>query len=142
MSIEKEQYEAGRWLGTAREDIDAARVLLESGKFSHACFAAQQAGEKALKAVWFGRGLDPWGHSIQRLINDLPAEDARRRLATLVAQASRLDRYYIAARYPNGLPDLTPGQCFDAQDARSAVDSAVLLLECASEVLRADGSGG
>ena len=68
MSLDKEQYEAQRWLETAREDLDAAKALLEKGKFSHACFFCQQSGEKALKAIWYFLGEDPWGHSIQKLI--------------------------------------------------------------------------
>jgi HEPN domain-containing protein len=52
MSTEKNVYEALRWLRTAEDDLDAATVLSKNDKFPHACFYAQQAGEKALKAVW------------------------------------------------------------------------------------------
>ena len=53
MSTDKERYEARRWLETAREDLDAARALMASNRFSHSCFFSQQAGGKALKALWF-----------------------------------------------------------------------------------------
>ena len=53
MSTEKNIREAKRWLTTADDDIDSAVILKENGKFAHSCFHAQQAGEKALKAVWF-----------------------------------------------------------------------------------------
>jgi len=49
MSRDKEIYEARRWFDTAMEDLEAARVIMDKGKFSHACFFAQQAGEKATK---------------------------------------------------------------------------------------------
>jgi HEPN domain-containing protein len=45
MSVDKERHEARRWLETAREDLDAARNLMESGEHSHSCFFSQQAGE-------------------------------------------------------------------------------------------------
>lgn len=64
MSADKERYEARRRLETAGEDLDAARTLMESGRFSHSCFFSRQAGEKALKALWFFLEEDPWGHSI------------------------------------------------------------------------------
>jgi HEPN domain-containing protein len=53
MSVDKDLYEATRWLETAIEDLEAAQVLLEREKFSHACFLAQQCGEKSLKALWY-----------------------------------------------------------------------------------------
>ena len=43
--------EALDWLHEAQEDLEVARELLEFGRFSHACFLAQQAAEKALKAL-------------------------------------------------------------------------------------------
>jgi HEPN domain-containing protein len=51
MSVDKQAYEASRWLETAEEDLEAARVLLREEKHSHACFLAQQSGEKAVKAL-------------------------------------------------------------------------------------------
>ena len=95
MSRDKELYEAQRWLETASEDLDAARALLEKDKFSHACFFAQQAGEKALKALWLFIGEDPWGHSIQKLISELPDPTIRSRVLGLIEEAAVLDRYYI-----------------------------------------------
>jgi len=71
MSTEKNRIEANRWLHTADDDLDSAIILKENSKFAHSCFHAQQAAEKALKAVWYHSDADPWGHSIKRLIDDL-----------------------------------------------------------------------
>ncbi len=135
MSTDKERYEARRWLGTAREDLDAARTLMESGRFSHSCFFSQQAGEKALKALWFFLGEDPWGHSIQKLIAELPNPDALERLQPLLETGALLDRYYIPTRYPNGLPDLTPGQVYFRRDAEICLESSRQLLSLAGELM-------
>ena len=45
--------ESKRWMAYAKSDLDAARTLLISGEFfpRQICFMAQQAGEKALKAI-------------------------------------------------------------------------------------------
>ncbi len=51
MSGERNKHEAERWLNTAKEDIEAASILFNNKKFSHACFLSQQAAEKAIKAV-------------------------------------------------------------------------------------------
>jgi len=128
MSIDKERYEAQRWLETAHEDLEAARALTECGKFSHSCFFSQQAGEKALRALWFFLGEDPWGHSVQKLIAELPDTGAREQLGTLLEAGALLDRYYIPTRYPNGLPDLTPGQVYFKHDAESCHASALQII--------------
>jgi HEPN domain-containing protein len=128
MSVDKERHEARRWLDTAREDLEAARSLLESAKFSHSCFFSQQAGEKAVKALWYLLGQDPWGHSIQKLIAELPDAAAFERLQPLIQDGALLDRYYIPTRYPNGLPDLTPGQAYFRKDAEICLESSHRLM--------------
>ena len=119
MSIENNIHEALRWLKTAEDDLDAASVLKANGKFPHACFHAQQAGEKAMKAVWYHCDADPWGHSVRRLIEDLENVDLNlyAQLKGLMRAGTILDRFYIPTRYPNGLPDLTPGEAFLDEDA-------------------------
>lgn len=129
MSLDKNLYEARRWLETAAEDLDAARALLEKEKFSHACFFAQQCGEKSLKALYYALGEDPWGHSIQKLIEEIPEDSARVKLRTLLEEGAVLDRYYIPTRYPNGLPDLTPGKAYFRRDAELCIDSGQRLLD-------------
>jgi len=37
-----------------------------------ACFQAQQAAEKALKALWLGNGFEPGATPCWRLIDDYP----------------------------------------------------------------------
>jgi HEPN domain-containing protein len=129
MSLSKAQYEANRWLKTAEEDLEAARMLNEAGKFSHACFLAQQSGEKAMKSLWLMIDEDPWGHSIQKLVMQYPKTDWIDDLETWASNAAFLDKFYIPTRYPNGLPDLTPGQSFTAMDAELAIQKAVFFVE-------------
>jgi len=42
---------------------------------------------------------------------------------------SQLDRFYIPTRYPNGLPDLTPGQVYVSKDSIQAIEKATFFLE-------------
>jgi len=124
-----------RWLGTAKEDLDASRALQEKQKYSHACFFAQQSGEKAVKALWLGLGEDPWGHSIQKLISEMPDSRIKSRMEELLEEGSTLDRYYIPTRYPNGLPDLTPGKAYFKKDADLCINTAQRILEEAEIIL-------
>jgi HEPN domain-containing protein len=72
MSSSKKLHEANRWWQTARDDLKAARTLEQAGMFAHACFECQQCGEKAIKALYFFIEADPWGHSIQKLVEEFP----------------------------------------------------------------------
>lgn len=124
MSAEKNIREASRWLTTADGDLEAAVILKESGKFAHSCFHAQQAGEKAIKALWFSADADPWGHSLQRMIEDLKHVKVTlyESFKSLVRLGMILDRFYIPTRYPNGLPDITPDAAFSEEDAVICID--------------------
>ena len=128
MSQSKDRYTAERWLTTGEEDRRAAHALLEAGLYAHACFAAQQCGEKAIKALWHLIGEDPWGHSIQKLVMQFPAQDYVPEAALWIEKAAGLDKFYIPARYPNGLPDLTPEQSYFRPDAEQAIALAAYLL--------------
>jgi HEPN domain-containing protein len=94
-----------------------------------ACFQAQQAAEKALKALWLGNGFEPWGHSVLRLIDDYPDESVRLGpLAALRSAAKALDKLYIPTRYPNGLPDLSPFEVYTDLEAHAAIAAARSVL--------------
>jgi HEPN domain-containing protein len=138
MSIEKSLREALRWLKTAEDDLDAAIVLEENGKFPQSCFHCQQAGEKAIKAIWYSIDEDPWGHSIRKLIDDLQHVDLQlyERLTELKRPAMLLDRFYIPTRYPNGLPDMTPADAFVKEDAESCIEYAKMILKHAGSVVQ------
>lgn len=138
MSLEKHRHEALRWLTQGRSDIKAARASLAAGSFEWACFQAQQAGEKALKAAWYHHSLDPWGHSLVRLIRDTPVEPLRSALEPLMPHAKKLDKLYIPTRYPNGLPDLTPAEVFDQQDANEALDAVEAIFVAVDALVRDD----
>lgn len=137
MSLEHQRAESDRWLRQAADDLSAASVLEEHGKYAQACFMCQQSGEKSVKAVWLCLGLEPWGHSILRLIDELNDEKARPRLASLVGQARTLDRLYIPTRYPNGLPEITPQEAYDSRDASEALAAARAFLDGAKEIVAA-----
>jgi HEPN domain-containing protein len=128
MSEEKLNQEANRWYQQAIDDLEAAEALLHAKKYPQACFYAQQATEKALKAVWICLDLDPWGHSCGRLIRDLP-ESAKNEFSGLMDLALALDKLYIPTRYPDALVELTPAEAFTRAEAEAAIQSAKQILD-------------
>jgi len=137
MSTEKNQREAIRWLTTAQDDLDSAVILRRNGKFAHACFHAQQAGEKAVKAIWYMADGDPWGHSIMKLIDDLENVDLKlhERLKSISRLGMVLDRFYIPTRYPNGLPDITPDAAITDEDADMCIKHAGKIIDTVHSML-------
>jgi len=135
MSVIKNQREAERWMDTAAEDIVAAKLMAANKMYSHACFLAQQCGEKAIKAFWFMIAEDPWGHSVQKLIADFPQGKIIPDIRQWTEKGALLDRYYIPTRYPNGIPDLTPGVSYFQQDATVAIQTAKFFLSAVKDIL-------
>jgi HEPN domain-containing protein len=136
MSQSKSHYEAQRWWLTAQEDLEVAKSLHEAGKYSHACFLSQQSAEKAMKAFWLSIDGDPWGHSIQKLVMQFPQQTLLEDVQTWLAHAGYLDRFYIPTRYPNALPDLTPGQVYVSQDSEQAIEKASFFLEKTQKLMK------
>ena len=137
MSDEKRKHEGLRWLSTARNDLEAATILKEHGKYSLACFHAQQAAEKAVKALFYSMEDEPWGHSIGKLLDQGVREYPKHKpaLLSLMACAKRLDQFYIPTRYPNGVPDMTPDEAFGAEDAKSGIEFAEEFLKKMKKIL-------
>jgi hypothetical protein len=52
------------WMRQADKDLKHARTSLAAGDYEWACFASQQAAEKALKALYQSLGGESFGHSI------------------------------------------------------------------------------
>ena len=127
------------WLRQAERDLDKAKNDLEAGFYEWACFACQQAAEKAVKALGMRYGLDVWGHSVRELLElvskhcslDVPPEVAR--------WARKLDRMYIPTRYPNGLPAGAPFEHYDASDAEEAILAAENIIRFCKSNLPGEG---
>ena len=110
--------QARRWLRFAMEDLDVAQRLLatDGSRPRHACFLAQQAAEKALKAALVLEETDfPLRHDLDALRNLLPDTWSVRRTHTDLAQ---LTQWALEARYPGDWQEATEA------DADRAVSQA------------------
>ncbi len=123
------------WLRQAEADLKHARNSLEDGDFEWCCFAAHQAAEKALKAVFLKLGMDAWGHTLTVLIGNLP-NTVEKPSTTLVNYARMLDKYYIPTRYPNGFESGAPTDFYTAEEAWNAIRQAEDLLEFCRHQIR------
>ena len=115
------------WLHQADRDLAHARHALEDRDYEWACFAAQQAAEKGVKAVHEHRHGEGWGHVISKLLRELPLEIGV--TEGLVQTGLRLDKLYIPTRYPNGFDSGAPGDFYIEAEAQHAIADAEAIVE-------------
>jgi HEPN domain-containing protein len=76
------------------------------GTLEDLCFNAQQAAEKALKAVCLAQGMDiPKTHSLIHLMDILEARGIK--IPGNVREADILTQYAVQSRYPSIVEEIT-----------------------------------
>ncbi len=125
---------AADWLRQGEADLEHAGEALRVGHHEWACFAAQQAAEKAAKAAHAALGQEAWGHVVTELLEALrthePAIDD-----ALLDRARSLDKLYIPTRYPNGLAGGAPADFYTRAEAERAIRDAEAVLALCRRVL-------
>lgn len=121
---------AHAWLTQAQSDLDDAGYLAERGSHAAACFASQQAAEKALKGllIWH-EGDKPYTHVIAELLAALHHHDAP--LAQNLREITALDAFYVATRYPDAIAGAVPAasyHCAESTVAREKARTAVIAV--------------
>jgi HEPN domain-containing protein len=118
---------AADWLRQAERDLGHAGHASADGYFEWACFAAQQAAEKAVKAVHEHLRGEGWGHVVSKLLRELPPESG---VSEEIEDAAlRLDKLYTLTRYPNGFESGTPGDFYTKGEAAAAITDASTIIE-------------
>ncbi len=132
---------ARAWLSNATGDLSAVIVLMDS--LPHlACFHAQQAADKALKAVITLReGEAPRSPDPRKLLEAClvagdPAPDEVR------AGALSLEKFYVPTRYPDALGWADAAVAFTRRDAEGARDDAAAVVAWADERLSSERPEG
>jgi len=110
------------WFRQAERDLEQAEDSRRAGRHEWACFAAQQAAEKAVKALHLHYGQEAWGHVVARLLRELPPQVAVP--ASLVEKARVLDSFYIPLRYPNSFAEGAPFEHYGPLQSEEAIRHA------------------
>jgi HEPN domain-containing protein len=114
------------WYRQAQRDLEQATDARQAGRHEWACFAAQQAAEKAIKALHLHCAQEAWGHVAARLLRELPAQITVPE--ELVQQAHVLDNFYIPTRYPNSHPEGAPFEHYGPLQSEEAIRYASAIL--------------
>ncbi|CAA9461915.1 MAG: hypothetical protein AVDCRST_MAG58-2761 [uncultured Rubrobacteraceae bacterium] len=133
MSEPEHVRETGRWLRFAHDDQRGAEALLERDDVPPrlACFLAQQAAEKSIKAALiFLQTEFPFRHDLDLLRDLLPDDWALKETPTGLGA---LSAWAARGRYPGDLPEAT------REDAKAAIEKARKVYETALADLEEHG---
>ncbi len=120
------------WLRYARADLILAETAPPTGVFLDLlCFHAQQAAEKALKAVllFLTRESPPRTHNLRRLMMHIEQAGTAGAIPLTVEAAASLTQYAVLTRYPADLGEV------DEAEWQRAVDDARAVVAWAEEIL-------
>jgi len=128
--------EYSRRVESAIRTLSSAHGDLERGDFNWACFKAHQAAEKALKALLLGVGVPASGHSLPKLLDKVRETLAIEPPREVCEACVRLNKFYIATRYPNAWSEGIPEEYYSRSEAEEAVQYARLVLSWVESVWR------
>ncbi len=117
------------WLRRAEEDLRVAKILLENKAFADATYHAQQAAEKAAKAVLITMNIEVAGHKVGSIFYDNVALQYPE-LEKVADAIIRLEKHWLKPRYPlktsRGLFD--PLSYYTEDIARDAIRDAEFVV--------------
>jgi HEPN domain-containing protein len=116
------------WLGRARSNLTYAQTEVAGVYLEDRCFEAQQAAEKAIKAVLIHRDIEfPFIHNLLTLLKLL--EDSGEYIPPTVQQAEDLTPFAVLTRYPGADP-------VSQSEYEDAVTIAETVLTWAIDIVR------
>ena len=117
------------WLRYAYSDLELARVRRPSKVlFEGLCFHAQQAAEKALKAILITKSVPPpKTHNIRTLLDLLPQEVT---VPEEIEDATSLTDYAVTNRYPGDFESV------DEEEYKEAVRLAETVVLWAERIIQ------
>lgn len=115
---------ASDWIEQAEKDLELAELARNAGRHEWACFAAQQSAEKAVKGLHLHLGQEAWGHTVAKLLAELPIEVPKE----LIERARFLDAYYVPTRYPDAFSEGIPADHYGPLQSEEALHHAGAVL--------------
>ena len=108
------------WMNRARSNLVMAKNRIPDAYLEDLCFDAQQAAEKAIKAVMIAREIEfPYVHDLGSLLSLL--EEIGEPVPEAIRTAVSLTTYATATRYPNTGAPVTEQEYQDAVTIAEAV---------------------
>lgn len=126
---------AKRWLVQAEFDFNQAKKLFGENNFSYTCFFAEQSAQKSLKAFLLYKDKRfVTIHSVGVLLEE--AAKLEESFIPFIDEGKRLDRHYIASRYPDALPEpAIPAESYVWSEAKEALTISGEILKLTQKII-------
>ena len=116
------------WLNRAKSNLVRARQDHPEIYLEDLCFDAQQAAEKAIKAVLISLNVDyPYTHDLMTLLTQV--SEAGKSIPDDVKEAAMLTDYAVESRYPS------PAETVTDEEYKEAVATAERVVDWARNIL-------
>ncbi|MCS7282955.1 MAG: HEPN domain-containing protein [Anaerolineae bacterium] len=131
---------AADWLRQAERDLQQALDSRDAGRHEGACFTAQQAAEKATRALHLHLGQEAWGRVVAHLPRQLPLSIAVPKAWWKRPGPGRF--FYIPLRSPNCFVGDAPFEHYGPLHSEEAVQYAGGILEFVRAQMAGPAGGG
>jgi len=89
------------WLRRAIEDLEVAKSLFETKHFADSCYHAQQAAEKAVKALLVTENAFIEGHKLSSWFRKVfSGKIENKKLMEMIKLLRELETHWVKPRYP------------------------------------------
>ena len=112
---------------TSREGLGPREEKLGWRRLRVGMLLSPAGGGEGRKALYESIHVEVWGHSISRMLANLP--ESLKPPEELIDLAKELDRHYIPTRYPNFHPEGAPMDYYTKADAQRAVRNAEEIIK-------------
>lgn len=129
--------EAAAFLATAEQDLESAGDDFAAERYHNACYMAEQASEKAVKAILILEGEFVAEHEVADVLGRVSDEEGLG-LETVVDAAAFLEQYASIPRYPDpeNIGAWNPLEDITREQAEEALERARQVFDAVSETLR------
>lgn len=133
--MKNSKQNAERWIKEAENTLHQAERNSRENAYNLACFLAEQASQKSLKAVLYLDGARFVNiHSIAELIKEISKK--RPEFLELLNQGVKLDNYYLSSRYPDAVPEpAIPSEIYIKDQAEEAVNIAKDIFDVCKKLI-------
>ena len=116
------------WLNRSRSNLAQAKAKRKGVYLEDLCFDAQQAAEKAIKALLIKLDVNfPYVHDLAELLTSV--EKVGQEVPELIRQAERLSKFAVFTRYPGIGPSIKE------KEYREIVEIAVRVVKWAENII-------
>jgi len=134
--MKRSKEESTRWLVQSKHDLKRGIKLLQENDYAYACFFAEQSAQKSLKSFLLFKGKRfVITHSVGELAKEAVVFEPS--FNELVDEAKRLDRHYLASRYPDALPSpAIPAESYVESEAKEAIAIAQKIFDKSQSIIK------